>query len=350
MNPVSMKTVALLCFTQNGAKIGERLKQRAEKRYSFSGFVSSRFIGESGLEKTDLSLSDWTREWFKKADCLVFVGACGIAVRAIAPFVRDKFTDPAVVVIDEQGKYCISLMSGHMGGANEFAQDFASQLDAQPIITTATDLNQKFAVDLFAKRNQLFLTDRSLAKEISAVLLAGQPVCFQSEFPFEGRLPEGLVSESGETNFKIQVGFSVPTQKNTLWLIPKNLVLGIGCRKGTEKQVIEQMVLHTLQSHSLPIESVSAAASIDLKAEELGLVSFCKEYGISFETYSAEQLSRVKGDFSSSEFVSKITGVDNVCERSAVKASKGRLLIPKQKGNGVTCAVAVNREQICLKF
>ena len=128
------------------------------------------------------------------------------------PLFGTSLSNSAIVVIDEQGKYCISLMSGHMGGANEFAQDFASQLDAQPIITTATDLNQKFAVDLFAKRNQLFLTDRSLAKEISAALLAGQPVCFQSEFPFEGKLPEGLVSESGETNFKIQVGFSVPTQ------------------------------------------------------------------------------------------------------------------------------------------
>ena len=350
MNSDSMKTVALLCFTQNGAKIGEQLKKKSEK-YSFSGFVSSRFVGESNLEKTTLSLSDWTGEWFAKADCLVFVGACGIAVRAIAPFVRDKFADPAVVVIDEQGKYCISLMSGHMGGANEFTQDFASLLGAQPIITTATDLNQKFAVDLFAKKNQLFLTDRSLAKEISSALLAGQTVSFQSEFPFEGRLPEGLVSEAeGKTNFNISVGFSAPERKNTLWLIPKKLVLGIGCRKGTEKQTIEQMVFQTLQSYSFPIESVLSAASIDLKAEEAGLLLFCKEYGIPFQTYSAEQLLQVKGEFSASEFVNKITGVDNVCERSAVKASTGTLLIPKQKGNGVTCAVAVNREEICLKF
>ena len=160
-----------------------------------------------------------------------------------------------------------------------------------------------------------------------------------------------MVSEAeGKTNFNISVGFSAPERKNTLWLIPKKLVLGIGCRKGTEKQTIEQMVFQTLQSYSFPIESVLSAASIDLKAEEAGLLLFCKEYGIPFQTYSAEQLLQVKGEFSASEFVNKITGVDNVCERSAVKASTGTLLIPKQKGNGVTCAVAVNREEICLKF
>ncbi len=347
-----MKTVALISFTQNGAKVGERLEKSLNAEYSFHGFVSSRFVGESSLNKNPLSLTDWTREWFAKADCLVFVGACGIAVRAISPFVKDKFADPAVIVIDEQGKFCISLLSGHMGGANAFAETFAALLGAQPIVTTATDLNEKFAVDLFAKQNRLIITNRVLAKDISSALLAGKKIAFKSDFPFVKALPKGLVPtwENADSNLGIVVSFFRPQQENVLWLIPQNLVLGIGCRKDTPKESIEQLVNQVLFQYGLPLKAAIAVASIDLKAKEQGLLQFCKEHGLSFVTYPASELAQLDGEFSPSAFVRGVTGVDNVCERSAVMKSGGSLLIKKQKGNGVTLAVAANCEQINLVF
>ena len=128
-------TAALICFTQNGAKLAEQLIGQLNEEFNWYGFVSSRTKLDTNLPQKEGSLSDWTGEWFSKVQCLVFVGACGIAVRAIAPFVRDKFADPAVIVIDEQGKFCISLLSGHIGGANEWTARFAEVLGAEPVLS-----------------------------------------------------------------------------------------------------------------------------------------------------------------------------------------------------------------------
>ena len=341
-----MRTVALLSFTANGAKVGERLKQALDDTFCFHGFVRSKFVGETALQKNTDSLSEWTAQWFAKADCLIFVGACGIAVRAIAPFVKDKFADPAVLVIDEQARFCISLMSGHMGGANELTALFADILGAQPVITTATDLNCRFAVDVFAKNNQLVLTDRKIAKEISAALLSGKKVLFETDFSVEHPLPDGLVKDpqQADSGLAIKVSFQKPNRENTLWLVPKVVTLGIGCRKETPQKTIEDFVAQKLA------EAVCAIASIDLKANEQGLLDFCKAHELPFNTYSAQTLAQAEGDFSPSAFVKGVTGVDNVCERSAVVHSKGTLLLAKQKGSGVTLAAAADTEKIRLQF
>ena len=345
-----MITLALICFTSAGASCAERLKARLDERYQLEGFVSSKFVGETNLQQYHGTLAQWTEEWFPKADCLIFVGACGIAVRAIAPFVRDKFADPAVVVIDERANFCISLMSGHVGGANDLTKTFAQLLDAQPVITTATDINSRFAVDVFAKRNDLWIASRNLAKEISAAVLAGKPVSFHSEFPESGKMPRELTLQSDGQDLGIDVSFFNPVRDGVLWLAPKKLVLGIGCRKGTPYQTIEDFIIPTLREHRLAIESVSAVASIDLKAEESGLLEFCAAHHLPFFTYSAQELKQATGDFSPSAFVQSVTGVDTVCERSAVLHSGGKLLLSKQKGNGVTLAVAANPEIITLRF
>ena len=353
---MSLPTLRLICFTQAGAQTAQRLLRAIDSQFCCEGVLSSRFAGSSCLPKTELSLADWTRKQFSQADCLVFVGACGIAVRAIAPFVKDKFADPAVLVIDEQGRFCISLLSGHVGGANAFANLCAQALGATPVITTATDLNHAFAVDVFAKQNDLLLTDRLLAKQLSAAVLAGQPVGFSSVFAgmdvgrddgmdasiHADALPQPLCQDPPEGAPKFAVSFFAPDDPATLWLIPKGLVLGIGCRKGTPQESIEQFVQQTLAAHRLSMQSVSAVASIDLKAQEEGLLSFCAAQRLPFVTYDAQSLLGAKGEFSPSAFVQQVTGVDNVCERSAVLHSGGRLLLPKQKGCGVTLAAAAN--------
>lgn len=149
----------------------------------------------------DSSLRDWTGRRFAESDAIIFIGACGIAVRSIAPFVSSKKTDPAVVVIDEQGKFAISLLSGHIGGANELTEEISNLLHATPVITTATDINNKFAVDVFAKTNGCYISDMTMAKEISAALVNGNSVGFASDFPWVGEIPKELqlLDEEDET-------------------------------------------------------------------------------------------------------------------------------------------------------
>ena len=266
-------TLSLICFTQNGAAAAARLLNALGEDFAAAGFVRSRFAGgwdTKSLTVWQGSLHDWTVQQFPKSDCLVFVGACGIAVRAIAPFVADKLHDPAVVVIDEKGRFCIPLLSGHVGRANELAGYFAKILGALPIITTATDLNGLFAVDVFAQKNELVLTDRAKAKAISAALLAGQKAALFSDFPIRGKLPEGVTMIGQNAgDWRICISFCNPDRPDTLWLPPRRLVLGIGCRRGVLEKTIEAFVSAALQKAGVPLEAVRAVCSIDLKS--LGL-------------------------------------------------------------------------------
>ena len=141
----------------------------------------SKYIPDS----ISISHTEWTNRQFGQADAIIFVCACGIAVRSIAPFVKSKKTDPAVLVVDECGKYVISLLSGHLGGANELAETVARLLGALPIITTATDLHHQFAVDVFAKKNGCAIASMKAAKEFSAAMLAGESVGFYSEYDWD---------------------------------------------------------------------------------------------------------------------------------------------------------------------
>ena len=182
--------ISMICYTLTGQQTGEKLKKGLEKEGNIvSLFTKSKYIPDS----IKGSCGKWTGEQFETADSIIFIGAAGIAVRSIAPFIQSKKKDPAVLVVDELGKFVISLLSGHLGGANELACLAADILQAIPVVTTATDLEGKFAVDVFAKKNNCHIFRMKEAKEVSAALLAGEKVGFYSEFPWEGELPEGLI-------------------------------------------------------------------------------------------------------------------------------------------------------------
>ena len=260
------------------------------------------------------SLDGWTREHFQTGNALVLVGAVGIAIRAIAPYVKSKTTDPAVVVVDEAGRFAIPILSGHLGGANGLAQKIANLCGAVPVITTATDINGVFAVDQWAKRQNCNLLNPERIKHVSGTLLAGGSVELCSPWPVAGEPPEGV----------------------SLRLMPKIAVLGVGCKRGTPQAALEAAF------SALPIHPASfcKVCSIDLKRNEPGLLAFCRAHRLEPETFSAAQLQGASGEFSPSEFVEWVTGVDNVCERAAVLGSGGALLLKKRAGNGVTMAVA----------
>ncbi len=338
----------LICFTSSGAKIcGRVMKILSERGHNCRGYKKGSFQGGAELETAHGSLKEWTGAAFSSQDAILFIGAVGIAVRAIAPFVKSKAADPACIVIDEQGNYIIPILSGHIGGANRMAEEIAAGLNALAIITTATDLNGLFAVDEWAGEHRLRIGDMGLAKQMSADLLEGKNIGYFTSFPIQGTPPKGLAEGSGSgTELEISIAAS-PRSRKALQLIPRCVVLGIGCRKGTSAEAIEWMVQEVLRDGGISPYAMCAVASIDLKAQEKGLLEFCETWRLPFEVYSARELEAVSGDFSVSEFVSSITGVDNVCERAAVLASgNGRLIVKKHAGNGVTVAAAVRDPEL----
>ena len=322
----------VISFTKNGNKLNNIL---CEKMY-FNGF--------SVLEDKRLklcSLKEWVEDGFEQKQCMVFIGAAGIAVRSIAPYIKDKLTDPPVIVMDEKGEFVIPILSGHVGGGNRIAKKISNAIGAKVVITTATDVNNLFAVDTFATRNNLIIKERELAKKISAEILNGKEINFYSDVELKGKKPENLTqSESGNLGFTISI-YKRNCFEETLHLVPKAVLLGIGCKKETSEENIEQAVLKILEEYNIDIISVAEIATIDIKKNEKGLVDFCKKMNVSLRCFSSNELKNAKGSFTSSDFVKQTTGVDNVCERAAVLASDGELIIKKTTGNGVTVAVAI---------
>ncbi|HKM09507.1 MAG TPA: cobalt-precorrin 5A hydrolase [Candidatus Methanomethylophilaceae archaeon] len=337
----------IVSFSAKGCELAFKIAEGLQEECRIFSKTSS---DSCSAERIDESISDWTGKAFKEAEGIIFVGATGIAVRSIALHLRGKTVDPAVVCVDENGRYSISLISGHIGGANRLAERVASVIGSEVVITTATDINKKFSVDLFAKSNNMYIGDMVLAKEVSAAILDGKPVGFKSEYPLIGELPQCLtLIDNGELGIHITNG-NESLFRRTLRLYPRNHVLGIGCRKDISKNTIEKSVMSALDLYGISIRSVNTIASIDIKSNEGGLLEFAEDNGIPVIFFSSEELNALPdGGFSSSEFVKETTGVDCVCERSAIAAStNGELIVNKVSDNGVT--VAVVREPFEIHF
>ena len=417
------------------------------------------------VPKLTVSLSDWVETQFVSCDLLVFVGACGIAVRKIAPFIKDKKSDPAVLVVDDMGGNVISLLSGHIGNANAWTCLVADRIGANPVITTASDCHGKIAIDMFAVNNGLVITDFTLAKDIESALLDGEKIRLiideDCAVKLAGDVPEefinieneisensretdnscknildkvetekeeekpdkiGITKEkdkaekaasvkekdkaeksetvknkektekdeiekdkykpekseirkiifkeeneanrtvstksminqiANETNkFTIRIGIKdsysdLHEENDELMLVPRNIVLGVGCRRGKEKQEIVNMIRKFLRLNNISEKAIFTIASIDLKKDEEGLILAAEEFNAKTRFFSADELGKVESVSESSEFVKKITGVDNVCERAAILGSDfGRLICTKYKEDGVTVAAAIMERSI----
>ena len=284
------------------------------------------------------SLPDFVGSVFD-ADALIFVGACGIAVRAIAPHAVSKRSDPAVLCVDERARYVIPILSGHIGGGNRLARRLSAALDAEPVITTATDVNGRFSVDAWAAERGMGISDMTLAKRISAEILT-RDIPFWSDHARPSLpLPEGLAwNDSGLLGICVSARGLHPFE-DTLLLTPRVLRVGIGCRLGTSVEAVAAAVERVFQENGLDLNAVADAASIDIKADEPGLVAFCRRMDWPLRCFSAAELAAVPGCFSRSEFVLRAVGVDSVCERAAA-ADGGDLIVRKTAFDGVTVAVA----------
>ena len=326
-------------FTLDGCelavKISEMLKEgecRIYRRTSLSII---------GTEEITGSMSDWMEQAFKNCDSLIFVGATGIAVRYIAPHLKSKTTDPAVICIDERGKFVIPLVSGHIGGANDLAIRISKFIDSTPVITTATDINGKFSVDSYAVRHDMEIENVSMVKTVSSNILAGKPVEILSEFPLENIPSELNSNDKGDVGIYISCRTENGPFNKTLKLIPRCHVLGIGCRKGIPVKKIEEFVFDTLKENDISPKSLRTIASIDLKKDEKGLLEFGERNHLPCVFFTSDELSELSDiGYSRSEFVLAVTGVENVCERSAIAASRnGKIILKKTIGDGITMSI-----------
>ncbi len=333
--------VDVFCCTRRGVALGRRLvavlgRSGEEVRCHAPANMAGEDVLAFGR------MGDAVADAFVRSDALVFVCACGIAVRTIAPHVRDKFRDPAVVCVDDRGSFAIALLSGHVGGANELARRVAASLGAQAVITTATDANHVFSVDAWATGQGLSVLGRREAKLVSATLLDGGSVGLVSDVPIAGPVPHGIVM--GEGVAACTVGICISAQdvrmpfEHTLRLVPQVLTVGVGCRRGTDGEHIAEVVDECLaQSGYLP-EAVCRLATIDIKADEVGISELACERGWEVRLSSADELARVPGAFASSDFVLRTVGVGNVCERAACAGGE-RLLVARTSSRGVTVAL-----------
>lgn len=314
--------IAIAAFTPRGTELGRLLAGELGASLALTG-------------REDFSLSIWTAEQFPKREALIFIGAAGIAVRAIAPHLRHKAEDPAVLCVDELGAYVIPLLSGHLGGANALAQRLAALTGGEAVITTATDLNGLFAVDLWAKRQNMAVVNPERIKRVSAKLLRGERVRIDCPWPVAGERPH-LVEMGNPGDACVCCR---RTDGNALLLAPRIVTLGIGCRRGTTKEQLELSFARFCDERGLLPQAVAAAVSFDLKQDETGLLAFCKAHDWPLRFYSADKLKAVPGTFSASPFVERTTGVDNVCERAAA-CEGGKLIEKKYAAEGVTFAAA----------
>lgn len=301
-------------------------------------------------------LKELVAESFSRADVVIFFAASGIVVRSIAPFLKGKAADPAVLVVDEKGKYCIPLLSGHIGGANRYAETVSRLLGTEPVVTTATDLEHRFAVDVFARDNGLLIRDFKKMKEISARVVRGEVLRVLCGAAVEGNVPSEvrLIREGqydGEDHSSGRLGSASEDQALIISdagdadLIIPDLYLGIGCRRSVPRETISELFHRLCETEHLAEEAFSGIASIDLKKEEAGLLAFSKEQKLPVRFYTASELASLEGEFNDSAFVRSVAGVGNVCERAAVKlAGEGaELLVRKMAADGVTMAVARRR-------
>ncbi len=330
------RLIRAISFTDRGKETGERLKRSFGDDLVFEAF-------DKGM-----SLDKWTEACFREDCDMIFIGAAGIAVRSIAPHIKSKATDPAVVVTDDRGENVIPILSGHIGGGNALAGKIADILGARAVITTSSDINGVFSIDEWAARRGMVIDDISGIKAVSSKLLKNEKVYFKSYVNINGDPPVGLIPACDgmeDKDIAVVIGINKVKNDTVLHIIPRICVIGTGCRKGTDSEKYLAAFERFCEENDISEKSVALISSIDIKAEEACIKSLCGKLKAGLETYSAGELNEVKlseGEFAASAFVEDVTGTDNVCERSAVRAAGAdRLLVKKSGYDGITFAAAL---------
>ncbi len=355
------KDIAIVAITRKGVALGRRLSLLLPHSHLY---LPEKFAAKpvSGEHLFSSPTKEVVSEVFSRYRYLVLVMAVGIAVRLVASELRDKRKDPGVVVIDDSGSFSVSLLSGHVGGANQLAGKIASLIGTQPVITTASEVSRTIAVDLLGKEFGWELEGNRSVTAVSAALVNGEPV--------------GIYQDAGERNWRSktkplpdnvrifntievliksnsQAGLIITDRilgnehqallpRHTVIYHPRSLVIGIGCNRGTQCAEIEAAVSRIFSKHGLSIKSIKNIATITLKKNEAGLLEFARKYRLPVEYFDKEALCKVNFPSSPSAAALKHVGTPAVCESAALLSSgSNSLIVPKVSHNrAVTVAVA----------
>ncbi|WP_425446723.1 cobalt-precorrin 5A hydrolase [Dethiothermospora halolimnae] len=333
--------IGVLTVTKGGLKKGKEIKKKLPHidLYALPKWNDNMALPIKG------KLSDFVGELFKKYDMLLFIMATGIVVRVISKYIEKKDKDPAILVMDEKGQFIISLLSGHLGKANQYTEELSKQLKATPVITTASDVNNKIAVDTLAMRLGLEIDNLENAKPITSLIVNDGLVGIKSDIKVDIPLPNNVIMDKEKgvngviyiTNKKnLNIKHTLPYVK----LINKNIVLGIGCRRGIKTEKVKKSIEIALDQLNLDLKSVKKLATIDLKKDEKGIIEVSKDYDIPIDIIDKASILKIEKQFDTSEFVKKSIGVGAVCEPCGYLASnEGKCLMKKEPFDGITLSV-----------
>ena len=344
--------LAIVAITSGGAQLARHLGAKLPEARVF---LPQKFRHSDSYDYFDKPLAIWLPGLFRQAEQLICIMATGIVVRILGRELQGKDRDPAVVVMDEAGQFAISLLSGHLGGANDLARRLSAICGATPVITTATDVNNLPAWDQVARETGLQVEPVGHLKTLNRLLLEGGKIGVVDQ---KRRVAEKFEALPGVTlyeNFAAATRSSsdglvfvthrflphLQNQPEMLALRPRDLVVGIGCNRDTSAEEIELAVRSKLKQSFLAFGSIGCVASIDAKQDERGLLQFAAQNGLPLKFYTAEELNRVEVPSPISLHAQKAVGAKGVCEPAALLASgMGEMLIRKQKVGNLTLAVA----------
>ena len=338
-----MEKVSILAITKNGIKIGLELKRLSN---SWKIYAPSKFSdNDSQIEWYSDPTSNKIAELFKTSDALVCIFSLGAVIRLVSPYIKDKKTDPAVLVIDDQAKFVISVLSGHIGGANQLTQDIAEKLGGTAVITTAADVNKTISVDLLGKEFGWEIDDDSTVTKISAFMVNEEEIgVFQdagNKNWWNKKLPINVIIYSSiEELVNSQAkGFLIITDKeidnneilkNSVVYRPPTLVVGVGLHGDTTKETIREGLNYCLEKYKLSAKSIAKLVSIKKQQDVQGLIDLGNEMNVPVEYFEKEELAQIEIP-NPSEMVQAFEGTPSVSEAAAVKSSGGRLAVEKQK-------------------
>lgn len=351
--------IALVTLTDRGMdtvrRIGKGLPSTViQEFYIHEKVLSSNEDNGEGPEQLKVfrRLADVVPRLWLEYSVLIFVMATGIVVRQIASFIEGKERDPAVLVLDEEGKFIIPLLSGHLGGANAWANQISDQIGALPVITTATDVRGLVAPDEYARRYGWKVEPIGHLPKVNRLLLEQGNLNVWTSYPLK---PEETWNsdehyqflsdnEKEKANVIISPFPDLTIKDDLIYLVPPILSVGIGCRRGISTEAVLEGITSSFERIGASLKAVSGIYSIDLKYDEVGLLEAAKCLRVPFRTFPAVELQAVieKEQLSRSNFVNEKIGVDGVCEAASLLGTqKGRLILPKFKGRGVTIAISM---------
>ena len=320
--------LAVWTVTRGAGLNGVEIKNKIE---GIDVFTLSKFKIDNSIQIENFT--EELNEAFNKYDGHIFIMATGIVIRKIASLIKSKDVDPAVVVIDEGMNFVISLLSGHLGGANDLTQNLHEIFGLVPIITTSSDVTGKIAVDTLSQKLKCNLKSLEAAKKVTSLIVDGKNVELSLPKNICNENPEGVVVISNKENLEV------------VHLYPENLVIGIGSRRGIEKEKVYEFLIETLEKHNLSLKSIKHFATVDLKADEKGIVETARELGKELRIVSREEILTVEDMFQGSEFVKKEIGVKAVSEPCAYLTSSkdGKFIEIKAKKDGMTISIYEER-------